>query len=139
MSTRAIELSEAPRALRALRWVDLVVLALALPLFLLADLPIVGYAGGALLWLVQRAIREVVERRARASDDIRTTVGLNAASMIGRGWLVGFGVFGTYLVGGDDAGLAAALLFLALFTLFFGAEAALRPFDAPTARGRIKP
>lgn len=122
-----------------MRWLDLVALALALPLFLLADFPMVGYAGGAILWLVQRGIREVVTRRAERSDDIRTTVGLNAASMIGRGWLVGFGVFGTYLVGGEDAGLAAALLVLALFTLWFAAEAALRPFDSPAARRRTAP
>jgi hypothetical protein len=134
LSTPAIELSDAPLGLRVLRWLDLVVLALALPVFVLADLPMVGYAGAAILWLGQRAVREVLARQAKRADDVRTSVGLNAASMIGRGWVVALGIFGTYLVGGTEAGLAASVLILALFTLFFAGEAVLRPFDSPAPR-----
>ena len=37
----------------ALRHLDLVVLALALPLFLVAGFPMLGYAAGAVAWLAQ--------------------------------------------------------------------------------------
>ncbi len=37
-----------------LRQLDLVVLALALPIFIAADFPLLGYAAGAVAWLVQR-------------------------------------------------------------------------------------
>ena len=43
----------------ALRYIDLVLLALALPVFLAGDLPMLGYAAGAVAWIVQRAIQLV--------------------------------------------------------------------------------
>ena len=36
----------------ALRYLDIVILILALPIFLAADLPMLGYAAGAVAWLV---------------------------------------------------------------------------------------
>ena len=113
-----------------LRWLDLVVLALALPVFLLAGLPMAGYAAGAAAWLVQRAIQVVLERRARASEDPRTVVGITAASMIGRGWLVALTIFGAGLIE-RKAGLAAAILVIVLFTVYFIASLLTRPLEGP--------
>jgi hypothetical protein len=115
----------------ALRHLDLVILAIALPIFVLAGWPIVGYLAGAGAWLVQRVIAEVLGRRAAASDDPRTVVGLTAGSMIGRGWLVALTIFGAYLVAGndDDVGLAAAVLVVVLFTAYFTVSLILRPFE----------
>jgi hypothetical protein len=112
-----------------LRWLDLVVLALALPIFVLADLPLAGYFAGAAAWLVQRAIQVVLERRARASEDPRTVVGITAASMIGRGWLVALTIFGVGMAADREDGLAAAVLVIALFTVYFTVSMILRPFD----------
>ena len=36
----------------ALRYLDIVILILALPIFLAADLPMLGYAAAAVAWLV---------------------------------------------------------------------------------------
>jgi hypothetical protein len=49
--------------------------------------------------------------------------------MIVRGWLVALSIF---LVGlsDSDAGLAAAMLIIALFTLYLAMQLALRPFDS---------
>src|SRR4051812_27185357 len=114
-----------------IKHLDLVILALALPVFLLADWPMLGYAAGAGAWLVQRAIATALERRAAASDDPRTVVGLTAGSMIGRGWLVALTIFGAYLVAGSDdaVGLAAAVLVVVLFTAYFTVNLILRPFE----------
>ena len=111
-----------------LRHLDLVVLALALPVFIAADFPLLGYVVGGGIWLVQRGISHVLTRRAAASDDPRTTVGLMAGSMIGRGWLVALTIFGVGLVD-NDAGLAAAVLVIALFTVYFTMQMILRPFE----------
>jgi hypothetical protein len=119
--------------LRLARWADLVLLGLALPVFALAGLPMLGYAAGAAAWLAQRAIQIVVTRRARASDDPRTVAGLLAGSMIGRGWLVALAVFGVGMLGEREDGLAAAVLMIALFTTYFTAQMFVRPFDQ--ARG----
>ena len=55
----------------ALRYLDIVILILALPVFLAADLPMLGYAAAAVAWLVQRAIQVVLNRKAAAADDPR--------------------------------------------------------------------
>jgi hypothetical protein len=116
-----------------LRLLDLVVLALALPVFVLADWPLAGYAAGAGAWMAQRAVQIVLERRAKATDDPRTMVGITAGSMIGRGWLVALTIFGVGMAVGDDAGLSAAVLVIALFTVYFTVSLILRPFEQSAA------
>jgi hypothetical protein len=112
------------------RLLDLVVLALALPVFVVAGLPLAGYAAAAGAWLVQRAIQVTLERRARASDDPRTVVGLTAGSMIGRGWLVALTIFGVGVAVDREAGLSAAVLVIVLFTVYYTVSMILRPFEA---------
>jgi hypothetical protein len=120
--------------LTTVRYLDLLLVALALPLFLAAELPLGGWAVGGGAWVAQRGLQEYLERRARASKDPRTVVGLLAGSMIGRGWFVAIAVF---LIGLSDneAGLAAAVLVISLFTVYFTVRMILRPFetDAPGA------
>ena len=116
-----------------LRQLDLVVLVLAFPVFLAAGLPLAGYAAAAGAWLAQRGIQTLVDRRAASSDDPRTVAGLITGSMIARGWLVALAVFGVGMTN-DDAGLTAAVLVLALFTLHFSLTMMLRPFGGPGAR-----
>jgi hypothetical protein len=114
-----------------IKHLDLVLLALALPLFIVAGWPLLGYAAGAGAWLVQRLIADRLARRAAASDDPRTVAGLIAGSMIGRGWLVALTIFGAYLIAGSDdaVGLAAAVLVVVLFTAYFTVSIVLRPFE----------
>jgi len=120
--------------LSVIRHFDLVVLAIALPLFLAAGFPIAGYLVGGGAWLLQRGVQLLIARKAAGSDDPRTFVGLIAGSMILRGWLVAIAVFTVGITVGDKAGLAAAVLFLALFTVYFTINLILRPFDeAPQA------
>jgi hypothetical protein len=116
-----------------LRQLDLVVLALALPIFIAAGFPMLGYVVGGGIWLIQKWISHVMTRRAAASDDPRTTVGLMAGSMIGRGWLVALTIFGVGLYD-NDAGLAAAVLVISLFTVYFTMQMILRPFERGSAR-----
>lgn len=133
-----------------LKHVDLLVLALALPVFLAAGLPLAGYATGAVAWLAQKAIKEVSERRAldiarrsagrpdqdtsAAIADMRKVAGLTAGSMIARGWLCALVIFGGYFLAGqdDDVGLAAAVLVIVCFTAYFATTLVLRPFAAPS-------
>jgi hypothetical protein len=119
----------------ALRYLDLVLLALALPLFLVAGLPMLGYVAGAAAWLVQRGLQVWLNRRAEASDDPRTVVGITAASMIGRGWLVALTIFAAGL-SDEDAGLAAAVLVIVLFTAYFTVSMIMRPFDTDSDTSR---
>ena len=112
----------------ALRHLDIVILILALPVFIAADLPMLGYAAAAVAWLVQRAIQIALNRKAAAADDPRTVVGIAAGSMIGRGWLVALTIL---LVGLGDSkdGLAAALLVISLFTIYLSVQMIVRPLE----------
>lgn len=114
-----------------IKYLDLVLLAIALPIFLVAGWPLLGYAAAAFAWLVQRTINNVLSRRAAASDDPKTVAGLIAGSMIGRGWLVALTIFGAYLIAGSDdaVGLSAAVLVIILFTAYFTVSLILRPFE----------
>jgi hypothetical protein len=116
----------------ALRYLDLVLLAIALPVFLAAGLPMLGYVAGAVAWLLQRALQLWLNRRAAASDDPRTVVGIAAGSMIGRGWLVALTIFAAGL-SDEDAGLAAAVLVIVLFTAYFTVSMIMRPFQTPNS------
>jgi len=113
------------------RYLDLVALVLALPIFLVAGFPMAGYLVGAGAWLVQRAIQLLVLRRVAASRDPRTIVGLTAGSMIARGWFCAIAIFLVGIIDSNEAGLAAALLVVALFTIYFAVGMILRPFDRP--------
>ena len=115
----------------AIKHLDLILLALALPIFIVAGWPLGGYAAAAIAWLAQSAIHHYTERRAAASDDPKTVVGLTAGSMIGRGWLVALTIFPAYLIAGSDdaVGLAAAVLVVVLFTAYFTVSLILRPFE----------
>jgi hypothetical protein len=103
-----------------LRYADLGLLTLALPVFIVARWPLLGYAVAAAAWLAGRGIEYAAKRRATrsmAGGDRRTALGTMAVATLGRVWLIALAVL---LVGlaEREAGLAAALLSLALFTLY---------------------
>jgi hypothetical protein len=116
--------------LRVLRYLDLVVLVLALPIFVAASLPMLGWAGAAVGWSVQRVVQLAIEKRARESDDPRTVAGLLTGSMIARGWIVAGSIFVVGL-SEREAGLAAAILSNTLFTFYFTSQMLTRPFEEP--------
>jgi hypothetical protein len=124
-----------PTSVRVLKNVDVIALAVALILFLVAGFPLTGWLTGAGAWAVQRGINELAVRKATNAEDVRTRVGLLAGSMILRGWIVA-GIIVAVGIGDHHAGLAAAVLFLAVFTLQMTMTMAMRPFEvAPPKSG----
>jgi putative exporter of polyketide antibiotics len=120
----------------ALRFADLALLALALPAFVVAGWPLLGYAVAAGAWLVARAVGLLAERRASrdlAGGERRHAMGVMAMAMLGRVWLVALAVL---LVGlaEREAGLAAALLAAALFTVYLGGRGLARLFEPEASR-----
>jgi hypothetical protein len=106
--------------LRMLRYVDLAVLAAALPVFVAAGWPLFGWAGVTAAWLLQRGVQAFFLRRAEASGSARAAVGLMGASLIGRVWFMALAVLGIGLID-EDAGLPAAVLMLVTFQVWFTA------------------
>jgi len=114
--------------LTPVRHLDLAILLIALPVFIVAGWPILGWVAGGGVYLLQKAIGLYATRKAKASNDPRTIAGVLTGSLIGRGWLVALTIFGVGLAD-NDTGLAAGVLFLALFTAYFTANLITRPFD----------
>jgi hypothetical protein len=111
--------------LTALRYLDLVLLAAALPVFIAADLPIAGYIVVAGVWAVQYGIEFATDRavaRAAAAGDRKAAMGWIGATTLARVWIVALAVLLVGVISSKDAGLAAALLALILFTVHLGSR-----------------
>jgi hypothetical protein len=114
------------RAPLALRYVDLIFLALALPVFILADWPLLGYAVCAGAWLAQHAILAFAEARAKQAlgrGDRRLALGIIGGATLARLWLVTAAILIVGLVAEREDGLAAAVLTFILVTLHLGSLA----------------
>jgi hypothetical membrane protein len=119
-----------------LKYVDLLVLAAALAVFLLGDFSMLGYAVGAASWLAQRGIQVLAGRRSQrelAAGNRQKAMGIIAATTLGRVWLMSTAVL---LVGlaEREAGLAAAVLVAVLFTVSFIAQGLAHLFE-PEGQG----
>lgn len=112
----------------ALSTSDLVVLALALPVFVAADLPLLGWGATTLGWLVAKAIDVYATRRAVASGDRRVAMGARAASLLGRLYGVGLLVLAAGIID-REAGLAAGVLAVAVFTVYFATLLVVKPLE----------
>ena len=130
MSTLALEGSDAtaPRGRPGVlvRYADLLLLAAALPIFIVAGLPMLGYAVAAGIWLIQHAILAAADRAsaaALASGDRRRALGIVGAATLGRVWLVALAILLVGVLGEREDGLAAAVLCLALVTVHLGSFA----------------
>ena len=113
----------------AARWTDVILVILAAPFVVLMEAPVLGYAAGAGGWLVTRVAGWAIERKARASGDVRTFAGLTLFSSLGRAWLVGLTILAVGLAGEREDGLTAAVLVLVAFTLYLVTRIALRPLE----------
>ena len=137
LSTLAIDGSDrvaGSRFASAIRFADLAVLAAALPVFLLAGLPMLGYAVTAAVWLAASALQVVAERHVKRSiaEGRRNTA--MAAATLGRVWLVTLAIL---LVGLADreSGLAAAVLAAVLVTVHFAGMGIARLIESDRQAG----
>ena len=112
MSSHALGTAEV-----VIRWLDLAVLVIALPIFVALGMPLLGWAGVTALWLLQRVAQQLLERVARRSGDPTRATAVLALSMFARVWIFALAIF--VLGKADrDAGLSAALLSVVLVTVY---------------------
>jgi hypothetical protein len=128
------------------KYVDLLALALALPVFLLANFSMLGYAVGAGVWLIQRLVQSVAAKRAQeelAHGERQRAMGIVAGTGLGRVWLMAAAVLVVGLAVERQAGLAAAVLVVVLFTISMAAQGFRQLFgngarhERPTETGGV--
>ena len=124
----------APLGLRLLGYLDFWLLLCALPIFIGANLPILGWIGGTAAYVAQRGIAELLNRSAQQSADLPSFMGVMVGGVIARGFFVALAIFGVGLINGN-AGAAAGILFLAAYTIHFTMSLILRPYSS---RGGLK-
>jgi hypothetical protein len=118
------------------KYIDFLVLAAALAVFLIGGFPMLGYAVGAAAWLAQRGIQALATRRASAdlaAGNRQRAMGVIAATTLGRVWLMTTAVLVVGLAE-RQSGLAAAVLVAALFTISFVAQGLAHLFE-PESQG----
>jgi hypothetical protein len=114
------------------RNLDLLLLVLALPAFIALDAPIAGYVATAVAWLIGRAGKAAADRKravAIESANRNAALGLTAAAMLGRLWILAAAILIVGLAVDRDAGLAAAVLAAALVTAFLAGEGIAQLMD----------
>jgi len=124
----------------ALRYVDLVILAAALPVFIAADLPMTAYAVVAGVWIAQHGVELLTNRavrRAAARGDRTAAMGWVGATTLGRVWTVALAVLLVGVLDSKDAGLAAAVLAAVLFTVHLGGRLLSRFVAPPEVPGPV--
>lgn len=120
-------------SINALSASDLVVLAVALPIFAAAGLPLLGWAAATAAWVAAKGIEAYADRRARASGDRRVAMGARAATLIGRLYLVGLTVLAAGIID-REAGLTAGILSVVVFTVYFATLFIVKPLSEPRAQ-----
>jgi hypothetical protein len=114
--------------LAPVRYLDVVLIVLAAPFVVLLDLPVLGYAVGAVVWIVARVLEAALEHTAR-STDVRRAIGVKVGSMVGRTWLIGIGILAVGLAAEREDGFTAALVCLAAYTVHLATSLILRPLE----------
>jgi hypothetical protein len=120
--------------LAIVRYLDMLLIVLAAPFVILTGAPLLGFLAGGLAWIATRVIGVAVERYARSRKDPRAVAGLNLAMLMGRAWVLGLTILVVGLTGTRQDGLTAALLALAVFTVYFITSLVLRPLERNTPR-----
>jgi hypothetical protein len=114
--------------LAPVRYLDVVLLVLAAPFVVLLDLPVLGYAVAAGVWIVSRVLEAGLEQSARGSD-VRRAVGIRVGSMIARVWLIGIGILAVGIAAEREDGFTAAVVCLAAYTVHLATALILRPLE----------
>jgi hypothetical protein len=114
--------------LAPVRYLDVVLIVLAAPFVVLLELPVLGYAVGATVWILSRILEALLDRSAGRSD-VRRAIGVKVGSMVGRTWLIGIGILAVGLAGEREDGFTAALVCLAAYTVHLATSLILRPLE----------
>lgn len=111
-------LAPAVRSLALLRHLDLIVLAVGVPVALALGAPVVGVVVSAAAWVLQHWVARAAKRWI-ATRGPEARFGLNLVDGFGRIWLLAGAIVLAAVIGGRADGLAAALVIFAAYSAAF--------------------
>ena len=115
----------------ALRLLDLVFLALAVPLALARGAPVLGCLVGAGGWLLQRALAVADRRLIAKAAEPGSRLGLNFIDAFARIWLLAGAIVAAGVIGEHRDGLAAALVIFGAYSVALAVRLARGRSGAP--------
>lgn len=101
-----------------LRYLDVVLVGLAVPVALALGAPATGVVVGAAAWLIQRVLAYAGQRWI-AGQGADARFGLNLVDGFGRIWLLAGAIVLAAVIGGRRDGLTAALLIFCAYSIAF--------------------
>jgi len=111
--------AERERGSVALLYLDLVLVALAVPIALAAGAPTVGVTAGAAAWIVLRIAQIAMDKQLVNIHDLRRRLGLGVAFSMLRVWLLASVIIVCGLAVSRADGLTAALVIFGAFSVNF--------------------
>lgn len=117
----------------ALRFIDIGLVIVTAPFVVVAGLPGLGYALGAVAWVITRLGAEWLDARS-SGGEVAQRIGWHVAGMMARVWIVVCAVVAARLAGGRDDGVMAAVLVLAAFTVYFATSMLVRQLERNVVR-----
>lgn len=114
-----------------LRYLDLILVVVTVPVALVLGAPTVGVVVGAAGWLLQHVVARASKRLiAKQGADAR--FGLNLVDGFGRIWLLAGAIVIAAVIGGRPDGLTAALMIFGAYSVAFAVRLVSgRPQGAP--------
>jgi hypothetical protein len=112
-----------PAAVRSpvelLRYLDVVLVAIAAPIALALGAPALGLAIAAGAWLGQRLLAQLDRRWIEGTTALRARFGVNLVEAFGRIWLLAGAIVIAAVAGGRSDGLAASLMIFGAYSIAF--------------------
>jgi len=103
----------------ALLYLDMVLVALAVPIALAAGAPTVGVTAGAAAWIVLRLAQIAMDKQLVNVYDLRRRLGLGVAFSMLRVWLLASVIIACGVAVSRADGLTAALVIFGAFSVNF--------------------
>jgi hypothetical protein len=101
------------------RYLDVVLLAVAIPVAVGLGAPVLGCVVGAGVWVLQRILAQADRRWIEGKTELRTRFGVNLVESFGRIWLLAGAIVIAAVAGGRSDGLAASLTIFGAYSIAF--------------------
>ncbi len=123
MAPAALRAGTSPAAVRSpvelLRYLDVLLVAVATPVALILGAPALGCAIGAAAWLGQRLLALLDRRLIEGRTELQTRFGVTLVEAFGRIWLLAGAIVVAAVAGGRSDGLAASLMIFGAYSIAF--------------------